>query len=85
MLSVNVYDIEPWDPEQLSIFDIEQAQDDTRLERKHFSELSAGKRVSDAVDALNNRYGEFVITPALMMDMSGEVLERIAFGSVDGI
>lgn len=25
------------------------------------------------------RYGEFVITPGTMMDMKGEILDRIAF------
>jgi hypothetical protein len=34
------------------------------------------------MDRLNDRYGEFVVTPALMMGMEGLVLDRIAFGSV---
>ena len=85
ILSVNVYDIQPWDPEQLDIFDLETTQEGVHLERKHFSQINSGKRISDAVDALNNRYGEFVITPALMMDMNGEILERIAFGQVESL
>ena len=37
---------------------------------------------SDALDAVNNRYGEFVALPASMLDMKGVVLDRIAFGNV---
>jgi len=33
------------------------------------------------MDAVNTRYGEFVITPGTMMDMKGEILDRIAFSS----
>ncbi len=38
-------------------------------------------RVSEAMDTINDRYGEFMITPALMMSMKDTILERIAFGS----
>jgi DNA polymerase-4 len=38
--------------------------------------------VSDAMDKINDRWGEFVITPALMMDMDDIILDRISFGGV---
>jgi DNA polymerase IV len=38
--------------------------------------------VSEASDKINDRWGEFMITPALMMGMDGVILDRIAFGSV---
>src|SRR5687768_9450276 len=38
--------------------------------------------VSEAMDKINDRWGEFVITPALMMDMDDIILDRIAFGGV---
>ena len=38
--------------------------------------------VSEAMDKINNRWGEFVITPALMMGMDDIILDRIAFGGV---
>ncbi len=38
--------------------------------------------VSEAADKINDRWGEFVITPALMMDMDDIILDRIAFGGV---
>lgn len=68
-MSVTTFDLQPADPEQLSLL----------LDERNFA---AERRVSDAVDEINNRYGEFVITPAMMMDMSGEILDRVAFGSV---
>ncbi|MEX1052314.1 MAG: hypothetical protein WEC80_00525 [Patescibacteria group bacterium] len=40
------------------------------------------RKVSEVMDEINDRYGEFVITPALMMNMDKLVLDRIAFGSV---
>lgn len=51
----------------------EQLFDQTRT-KKH--------QVSDAVDRMNNRYGEYVITPASMMSMDSTILDRIAFGNV---
>jgi DNA polymerase-4 len=38
--------------------------------------------VSVAMDKINDKYGEFVITPALMMGMDETILDRIAFGGV---
>jgi DNA polymerase-4 len=38
--------------------------------------------VSEALDKINDRWGEFVITPALMMSMEGTILDRISFGGV---
>jgi DNA polymerase-4 len=38
--------------------------------------------VSEAMDKINDRWGEFVITPALMMGMDDIILDRISFGGV---
>jgi len=38
--------------------------------------------VSEAMDKINDKFREFVITPALMMDMDDIILDRIAFGGV---
>src|SRR4051812_18483597 len=38
--------------------------------------------VSEAMDEINDKYGEFVITPALMMGMREIILDRVAFGGV---
>ena len=34
------------------------------------------------MDKINNRWGEFVITPALMLGMDDIILDRIASGGV---
>jgi DNA polymerase-4 len=39
-------------------------------------------KVSEAMDEINDKYGEFVITPALMMGMENTILDRVAFGGV---
>lgn len=95
LIAITVFDLNDWDPEQLSIFDATvQGQS---LYSRHSGNggkeriisidtdlrgVGARKRTSDAVDAINNRYGEFVVTPAAMMDMQGTILDRIAFGQV---
>ncbi len=66
-LSVSCYDLKPAHTPQLGLFD--EVRDKTR-------------KASDAVDKMNDRYGEFVITPAIMMGMDELVLDRVAFGSV---
>lgn len=38
------------------------------------------RKASDAMDAINDTYGEFTITPATMMGMDKIILDRIAFG-----
>lgn len=91
IMSVHVYGLQPWDPEQLSIFYAKElGSESLELEKTTkqpirnlaFRSAEARKRVSDSVDAINNRYGEFVITPAMMMEMQGEILDRVAFGQV---
>jgi DNA polymerase IV len=49
------------------------------------SDLFAGdfvkkRKASDALDKINDMYGEFTIAPALMMNMDKVILDRIAFG-----
>jgi hypothetical protein len=39
-------------------------------------------KVAEAMDKINDRWGEFVITPALMMGMGDVILDRISFGGV---
>lgn len=69
IMSVHVFNLQACDPEQLSLLDGERS-------------FAATRNLSDALDAVNNRYGEFVLTPATMMDMQGTILDRIAFGGV---
>lgn len=64
-LAISVFDLKNYKPAQASIFDGTR-QDPHAL--------------SDAIDAINDRYGQFVITPALMAAMDDTIIDRIAFG-----
>jgi DNA polymerase-4 len=46
---------------------------------------SRAHAVAQAMDKVNDKYGEFVITPALMMGMDETIIDRIAFGGVKGL
>jgi DNA polymerase-4 len=58
------------------------------LQKKQFSQNTLfdmearAEKTAQAADAINDRYGEFCITPALMMGMNKLVVDRIAFGGV---
>lgn len=69
-LAVSCFDLVPSKTPQMDLFD-------TAVDKKRL--------VSDAMDKINDKYGEFIITPALMMDMNDTVVDRIAFGNVKGI
>lgn len=54
-----------------------------RLQMGLFEELHTKERkAADAMDAINNKYGEFTIVPGNMMEMDDLILDRIAFGGV---
>ena len=38
--------------------------------------------LTNALDAINERWGEFTITPATMMGMDDTILDRVAYGGV---
>ncbi len=78
-MSITVFDLQPATPEQLNFFESQQDNPGTTTDLRSYG---AERRISDAIDKINNRYGEFVVTPATMMDMKGEILDRIAFGAV---
>jgi hypothetical protein len=40
--------------------------------------------VAEAMDQINDKYGEFVITPALLMGMDETIIDRITCGSCEG-
>jgi DNA polymerase-4 len=66
-LCVSCYGLHTCDDSQQSLFD-----DGPEKHRK----------LSDAVDKINDRYGEYVITPLIMMGMGNNILDRISFGAV---
>jgi DNA polymerase-4 len=66
-LAVSCFDLISSENAQMDLFD-------TPVDKR--------RKVSDACDMINDKYGEFVITPALMMDMDDTILDRIAFGRI---
>lgn len=66
-ISVSCYDLIPSKKSQTSLFDFPEDKE---------------RKVSGALDVINDKYGEFVITPALMLGMKDLVIDRIAFGGV---
>lgn len=66
-IGVSCYDLIPSKPEQQLLFDEGQ-------ERK--------KSLQEAVDKVNDKWGEQVLTPALMMGMRDIILDRVSFGGV---
>jgi DNA polymerase-4 len=66
-IDVTVTYLEPLDPIQLGIFD------NTRLD---------AMSLAQAVDKMNDRYGEFTVVPALMANMDDVIIKRVPFGSV---
>jgi len=45
-------------------------------------ELARQQSVSDVADRINDKYGEYIITPALMLGLEDQIIDRIAFGGV---
>src|SRR5947209_20345410 len=66
-LAVSCYHLIPASSMQEELFDTEQTKKRT---------------LSDALDKINDTYGEYVITPALMMGLDSQIIDRIAFGGV---
>lgn len=66
-LSVSCYDLNPNSSAQMTLFDADPTKE---------------RKAADAMDEINDRFGEFVITPGLMMGMHDLILDRIAFGGV---
>lgn len=80
-MAITTFNLEPANPDQLNLFEAAETRDISPETRSLYL-LSSERRISDALDTINNRYGEFIVTPATMMDMQGEILDRIAFGAV---
>ncbi len=66
-LAISCFALQSIEREQLSLFETNQF-------RK--------RMLARAVDNINDRYGEYVLTPALMMGMDELIIDRVAFGGV---
>lgn len=69
-MGVTAYDLLPYEPEQLGLFDKERGDK---------------RGLSRALDDVNNRYGDMVVGSALLANMDNFILDRIAFGSVKDV
>jgi len=47
-----------------------------------FTDMGKKEKLTQAVDAVNQKWGNFVITPARMMGLSDKVIDRVAFGNI---
>lgn len=47
-----------------------------------FEDEEKKRNLAQTLDAINERYGDFVIVPAIMLGMEEVILDRVAFGSV---
>ncbi|MBL8159522.1 hypothetical protein JNJ66_03635 [Candidatus Saccharibacteria bacterium] len=70
LIAIGVHDFAPSNPEQLSFFDGER-------------HISRGRDIAEAMDAINDRYGEFIVRTAAMMGAEGSARDAIAFGNLE--
>jgi hypothetical protein len=47
-----------------------------------FSDMGKKEHLVQALDAINAKWGDFVITPARMMGLQEKVVDRISFGNI---
>jgi DNA polymerase IV len=69
-MGVTAYDLLPYTPEQLSLFDGDHGDK---------------RALSRSLDAVNDRYGDMAVGSALLAGMEGFILDRVAFGSVKDV
>jgi len=81
-MSITTFDLAPATPEQLNLFETGVSLKEVDDTSRDLRNLSGERRISEALDSINTRYGEFLVIPGTMMDMQGEILDRIAFGNV---
>jgi DNA polymerase-4 len=65
-LGISVFRLRPTQPEQLELFD-------TIATRQ--------RQIARAADHINETFGEFTLTPALMMNMQDTIIKRVPFGA----
>jgi DNA polymerase-4 len=63
----------------VSVFDLKKRD---QLQLELFEDVERKVKLVDTVDKVNERWGNFVITPARMLGAKGAVPDRIAFGGV---
>jgi len=69
-INIAVYNVSSASPKQTSLFD------GTRLDTRSLAK---------ALDSINDRYGEYTVTPASMANMDDIIIKRVPFGSIRDI
>jgi DNA polymerase-4 len=62
-----------------SVFDLQKA---AAQQLGLFEDIEQKQRLTDALDQINSRWGNFVITPARMLGTDSLAPDRISFGGV---
>lgn len=70
-ISVQCFNLVPAESAQISLFDSQADSKQYKL-----------RSLSAAADKINDKYGEFTVTPAFMMNMNKTIIDSIAFGRV---
>jgi len=47
-----------------------------------FGNLEKKQKLVEAVDKINEKWGDFVITPALMLGMENTIIDRVSYGNI---
>ncbi|OGD82953.1 hypothetical protein A2165_03350 [Candidatus Curtissbacteria bacterium RBG_13_40_7] len=63
----------------VSCFNLEKAKD---VQLSLLEDLDKKRKLVNAIDLVNDRWGSFVITPAKMLGTGDAVIDRVAFGGV---
>ena len=63
----------------VSLFDLKKS-DFSQLDL--FNEISKKINLSNAVDKIKEKWGDFIITPAMMLGTEDKVSDRVAFGNI---
>ncbi len=63
----------------VSVFNLVDARN---IQLGLFENTLRNERLYTAIDAVNQKWGDFVITPARMMGMNSTIIDRVAFGGV---
>ncbi len=69
-INISVFNLLPTSPKQCGLFD------GNRLDNRSLAQ---------AMDTINDRYGEYTITPASMINMEDTIIKRVPFGSARDI
>lgn len=59
--------------------------DEGSLQLELFDDIERKKKLVDSIDQINDRWGNFSVTPARMVTATDKVPDRIAFGYTDSI